>query len=79
MITTIQLWGNSLAIRIPKAFAEQAELEEASEVDIALEGRTIVVRAARKEWKLEELLKGITASNRPRAVDWGKPAGKEIW
>lgn len=79
MITTIQRWGNSLAIRIPKAFAEQAELDEADEVEISIEGCTITLRPAPRKWTLEELVKGITASNRHDPVDWGKPVGKEVW
>ena len=79
MITTIQRWGNSLAIRIPKAFAAQADLEESAEVDIAIEGRTIILRPARKEWTLDELVGGITSSNRHKPADWGRPVGKESW
>ncbi len=79
MKATVQRWGNSLAIRIPKAFAEQADIKEATEVDIAIQGNTIVISPAPKEWTLEELLKGITPSNKPKAVDWGSPVGKEVW
>lgn len=79
MITTIQRWGNSLAIRIPKAFAIQAELEEHTEVDIALDGDRIVLSPARKEWTLDELLRGVTPSNTHRETSWGKAIGQESW
>ncbi len=79
MITTIQRWGNSLAIRIPKAFAAQTQLGEAAVVDLAVKGDSLVIRLAPKEWKLAELLDGISDANLHKAVDWGKPAGKEIW
>jgi antitoxin MazE len=79
MRATIQRWGNSLAVRIPKAFAEQAELAEGSAAEIEIEGTAITLRPARKEWTLEQLLKGITKSNRPKPVDWGPPVGKEVW
>lgn len=79
MMTTIQRWGNSLAVRIPKAFAEQAGLRESAEIEMAIDGATIIVRAAPKEWTLDELVKGISPSNRHDAVDWGRPAGKEVW
>ncbi|MEO8194197.1 MAG: AbrB/MazE/SpoVT family DNA-binding domain-containing protein [Gemmatimonadales bacterium] len=79
MVTTVGRWGNSLAIRIPKAFAAQADLVEDTEVEIALEGDTIVVRQARKEWTLDELVKGITKANTHREVEWGRKAGREAW
>lgn len=79
MLTTIQRWGNSLAIRIPKPFALQADLEEDSEVDISVEGDRIVVSPATKEWKLHELLAGITRRNSHKEISWGDRAGGEAW
>ncbi len=79
MTTTVQRWGNSLAIRIPKAFAEQARLEENTEVEIGVRGGSLVVRPTRKDWRLDELLAGITASNVHVAITWGRRAGREVW
>lgn len=79
MITTIQRWGNSLAIRIPKAFAAQARISENSEVNISVSGNRIVVIPARREWKLDALVKNITSSNTHQEADWGERTGKESW
>ena len=79
MTTTIQRWGNSLAIRIPKAFALEAGLDENTEVEIGVRGGTLVVRAARKDWRLDELLAGITSSNIHGEISWGGRAGREVW
>ena len=79
MVTSVQRWGNSLAIRIPKAFAAQAQLTEDSSVDIAIEGERIVVTPARKQWSLQRLVKGITSTNRHRETRWGDGTGKESW
>jgi len=79
VLTTIQRWGNSLAVRIPKPFAMQADLSENSEVDISLEGDRIVVSPAVKEWKLDELLAGITPRNTHRESSWGDRVGTEVW
>lgn len=79
MLTTIQRWGNSLAIRIPKAFALQAGLEDNGAVDIFVEGDKIVVSAAPKEWKLEDLLSGITRRNSHKEIMWGDREGGEAW
>jgi antitoxin MazE len=79
MITTIQRWGNSLAVRIPKPFAAQAALSENSQVDISVDGGRIVVSPAVKEWKLRDLVGGITAANAHEETVWGERAGAEAW
>lgn len=79
MVTTIGRWGNSLAIRIPKAFAAQADFQENTEVELALEGDKVVVRQARREWTLDELVRKITPQNRHSEVGWGERAGREAW
>jgi len=79
MVTSIQRWGNSLAIRIPKAFAAQAQLSENSDVEISLEGDRIVLTPARRTWGLDELLQKITPSNVHGEIHWGDKTGKETW
>ncbi len=79
MVTTVQRWGNSLAIRIPKAFAEEIQLAEDSDVEISLDGDRIIVAPAKRKWKLDELLAGVTPSNKHAEVEWGDRRGKEIW
>ncbi len=37
-------WGNSLAVRIPAPFARELQVVEGSEVELRLEGRTLVVQ-----------------------------------
>ena len=48
MQTRIQRWGNSLGLRIPKAFAEQAGVEAGSEGDLALDDGELIIRPARE-------------------------------
>jgi len=78
--STISKWGNSLAVRIPLAIARQANLGEGDSVSLTLDREgAIVLRPARRKYELSELIAGITAKNRHRATDWGKPQGKEVW
>jgi antitoxin MazE len=80
MKTRVQKWGNSLALRIPKAFAEEAGLRANGAVDLTLVAGALVVRPlAPQPLTLEELLRGVTKENIP--VEWGTgPAtGKEVW
>ena len=79
MLSRISKWGNSLAIRIPKAFIEDAGLEDGVEVDIAMEGGRIVLTPVGREYTLDELVEKITPQNLPRETDWGEPTGAEVW
>ena len=79
MATTVQRWGNSLAIRIPKAFALEAGLAEDAEVEIGVRGGNLIVRPARKDWSLTGLLSGIRPSNLHTETKWSHPAGREAW
>jgi antitoxin MazE len=64
MKARIQKWGNSLALRIPKSFAEEAGLHEDASVELSLADGTLVVRPLQSQpLILEELLRGITDEN----------------
>ena len=79
MISNVQKWGNSLALRIPMAFAKDAHLHQGSSVDISLvRGRIIVKPKGRNTSTLSQLLKGITKSNLHPELDWGQTLGQEI-
>lgn len=81
MKSKIQKWGNSLAIRIPKSFAVQTEIEQDSIIDLSVIDGKIIVEPEKKKPKytLEELLDGVTEENLHGEIDFGKPSGKEIW
>ena len=78
--TQLAKWGNSLALRIPKAVAQDAELREGEPVTVtvAREGG-LVVKRARRKYRLTQLVSRITAKNRHEETNWGQPQGKEIW
>ena len=80
MLTKVQKWGNSLALRIPKAFALDAQLENDSFVEISLvEGQIIITPVVAPNWTLEELLAGINKNNIHHEVDTGLAVGNEAW
>lgn len=80
MQTKIQKWGNSLGLRIPKSFAEQAGVEAGSEVDLSVEDGDLVVRPRRSpRYELKDLLQGVTAKNVHNEVETGEPVGREAW
>jgi antitoxin MazE len=80
MRTKIQRWGNSLGLRIPRSFAEEAGIGVGSEVDLSIQDGDLLVKPARRRtYKLEELIRRITAKNLHGEVDTGGPVGREVW
>jgi len=80
MQTKIQKWGNSLGLRIPKSFAEEAGVGAGSEVDLAVEKGELIVRPVRRvRYALKELLSDVTPDNIHQEVDTGPPVGREVW
>jgi len=79
-------WGNSLAIRLPKAVVEQLNLEAGLEAEFVIDGDTIRFEPARKTARQthDEL---VAEARRllalgvkpPEPVDWGPDLGAERW
>jgi antitoxin MazE len=79
MKSKVQKWGNSLALRIPKSFAEEADVGAGSEIDLQLrEGRLVVVPIRRRP-TLKALLEQVTPENTHHETDMGSTEGNEIW
>ena len=80
MNATIQKWGNSLAMRIPKAVARDTHLENGSVVNLAVrEGKVIIEPARKAKYQLDALLKGVSKKNIHRCVDTGPAVGREVF
>ena len=76
-------WGNSLALRVPKVFAEEIGAAAGKRAEMTAEKGVLVIKVARpkkrRRYDLEHLINGITEENRHLAFDWGPSIGKEIW
>ena len=80
MHAVIQKWGNSLAVRIPKSFANQTKISNGSEVDLSIKKDKLIIVPIKKEeeYSLDSFLKKINDSNIHSEEDFGKPVGKEL-
>jgi antitoxin MazE len=74
-----QKWGNSLAVRMPKAVADAVGIKENDALSLEVEGDAIKLTPSRQVPTLAQLLKGITPQNRHSAIDFGPPRGREAW
>lgn len=77
--TKIVKWGNSFAVRIPKALAEDAQLREGEPVTVTVPTESgLVIKPSRRKYQVRQLVSRITAKNRHEETDWGKPKGKDL-
>ena len=84
MIVQFRKWGNSLAVRIPKAVARAVKAKDGKKAEIKIESGTLVLRplikpARKQSYTLKKLLAGMTRDNVPQETDWGLSRGNEVW
>jgi len=79
MKATVQKWGNSLAVRIPKNITKDTSVTEGSNIDIMVENGNIILSPRKKEYSLKELLNNITIENIHSEISTGDQTGGEIW
>lgn len=80
MNATVQKWGNSLALRIPKSLANDVDLHQGSVVELkVVEGEMVVKPKNERKLSLAQMLKRVTKKNLHAETDWGRPLGKEVW
>ena len=76
----VQKWGNSLALRIPKPFAEDADVREGAVVNLSVsKGKLVVAPVRRRKTTLKRLLAKVNKHNLHGEVDSGPPVGWESW
>ena len=71
-------WGNSLAVRIPKAVADEAKLRagDSLDIEVSAEGALQLHRVGRVP-TLAQLVSQITPENRYEEISAGSELGKE--
>ena len=80
MITKILKWGNSLGLRIPKSYADEAQVTAGSTVEIRVEdGRLVILPIRTPSYRLKDLLSGVTKDNLHKEIGTGDAAGREAW
>jgi len=80
MQTEIKKWGNSAVVRLPAKMLAQLKLDVGSSVELTTDknGFRIVPTAPQLEYRLDDLLAGITPDNRHDPIEWGPSVGREV-
>jgi antitoxin MazE len=78
--TRVQKWGNSLALRIPKSFADEVGLQTETPVEVSLDdGKLVITPVSRPKPTLKQLLAKVTEENLHHEVDTDAAVGNEAW
>lgn len=80
MAITIQKWGNSQGIRLPKYLLEAIRWQVNDPIEVKVEDDKIIIQKTVKRRKnIKELFADFDGQYTPTEMDWGEPKGKEIW
>ena len=79
MKVQVAQWGNSLAVRLPKALVDELGVEAGSELEASLRGGVLRVRPIPSvtSFNLNDLLDRITPESVPAFESW-PPVGYEV-
>lgn len=78
MVITIQKWGNSLGIKIPKAILSSVNWKEGDSLTFRTENNKIILEPVTKRKNIKELFEGFDGNYETKEIDWGEPVGKEV-
>ena len=82
MITKVQKWGNSQGLRLSKELLSGVRIHVGDAVDVTVRDGSLVITPAyrvRGGVDLEELVARMPKEYVPEELDWGPPAGREVW
>ncbi len=71
-------WGNSVALRVPSKVAETLGIAPGGTADLELQSDRIVIIPRTHSYRLEDLIKVISAKNLHHEISTGQTLGAEV-
>ena len=75
---TLEKWGDSLGIRLPKFMLDELGWNEGDELSISRDKDKIIIEKHNKRKSIVELFNGYKAEYKPEEIDWCETRGREI-
>jgi antitoxin MazE len=82
MSTTIQKWGNSQGVRIPKNILNMMSWDTNQEIELIPDpenGQLVLAKVDNRNSYLEKLFEDFDGVYQTEEFDWGEPQGDEVW
>ena len=78
MFTTIRKWGNSQAVRLPKAILETVGLQQNDQVELKVQDGNVLIIPVKKHKPLADRIAEYQGEYKCQEWDTGKPCGQEV-
>lgn len=78
MQVKVQVWGNSLGLRIPRAYARELQVGPGSTLELSMEAGVLVAKPSAAV-ELDALLARVNPDNTHHELNWGQASGDELW
>lgn len=75
----LRKWGNSNAIRLPKAMLQQVGFEDDTLIEVEVIDNKIVLQQAKKKQSIHDLFKGYEGGSFQSELVEFEPLGNEQW
>jgi len=80
VLVQLAKWGNSLAVRIPAAYAKEIGAKDNSQAELTIENGRLILTPIHDvpHYELDSLIEQITDENRHREIETGAAVGEEF-
>ncbi len=75
--TRVSKWGSSLAVRIPKAIAEEWGIKEGTSIEMFYDNDRLRLR--KRKYTLEEMVASLKDAKLHPEIETDGPRGNEVW
>jgi len=78
----LKKWGNNAAVRLPAAIVQAARLRIDQPLEVRAEPGRVIIEPAEvepEEIDVDALCATLDPAEKPDLVDFGPPAGSEVW
>lgn len=79
MKVSVNRWGNSKGIRLPKAVTEALDIEENDSLNIEIKDGAVILSKPKKEITIEEMFKDYKGGSFQAEIQEFEPKGNEKW
>jgi antitoxin MazE len=70
MQACVMRWRGELYVKVPRELVELAGLTEGSQVEVIVNESGAAASPARRQYRLQDLLQGMSRASMRRAFDW---------
>ncbi len=75
--TQVSKWGSSLAVRIPKAIAEEWGVKEGTQIELTRDNNGLNLR--KRKYDLDEMIASMRNADLHPEIETDGPRGNEVW